>query len=566
MKNRLYFAKYGAWALSALMMFSACRTEDPIVESPQPTTPDQELNSLSFEIGNIATQPDSVGTKTILTPGAGGKTLNATWKSNDKAYVVIAGKPSGVFTAKTTEKQTIFTGDIACAQGDKFAFFYPNVNGSSVVKGDSESKLVLNISQQDGELTTIAEKFDFTLAKGTVESVSKASKLAKGVVSSKKNMLTTLLLKFRTDKGEPITDITRLEIEGVDIQATLDLASEAGLQTFGDHKGKIVMENLGSGNGVETIYVALFPGVSKLTFRASRKSDKLSWGGVINQADYNKPSMLIKASPRLYCYMDVDGVKWAMGNLYFDGRAFHVADKQEFLVNDWDLDKPEVNYQRVSQTGNTDLFYYSALMGEDGKYHWDNWSVLFNIRFGYNISGRLYENPQESNWANGSTQWNPVARYGDIAFWATKGAFRLPTREEMIKLTQRKHQYCFVVGKDNKLCYGIAFDMTPDNKHIKENSFIWKTSGTQKTPEVQQKDLKSGEILFLPVGGFRARSEIWGKAVGSKTNRYYLYYQTATAASPTEYYILYSNAAKLTADETIITGKGSNVRPVLNFL
>ena len=56
-----------------------------------------------------------------------------------------------------------------------------------------------------------------------------------------------------------------------------------------------------------------------------------------------------------------------------------------------------------------------------------------------------------------------AALYGDIAYWATQGTWRLPTQAELQKLyNEASYQYGYYTTEDGKNVYGYLF--TPPMK------------------------------------------------------------------------------------------------------
>ena len=104
------------------------------------------------------------------------------------------------------------------------------------------------------------------------------------------------------------------------------------------------------------------------------------------------------------------------------------------------------------------------------------------------ISGKMFTDEA----CTAETSDFAAALYGDIAYWATQGTWRLPTQAELQKLyNEASYQYGYYTTEDGKNVYGYLF--TPPMK----SGRVENTSARQITDE----ELVGG--LFLPATGYR---------------------------------------------------------------
>ena len=180
-------------------------------------------------------------------------------------------------------------------------------------------------------------------------------------------------------------------------------------------------------------------------------------------------------------YVSVCGIKWARGNLQHLGEEWKIADHQ------WEY----FNYV----DGNTG----SSVTQSSSQMDHFNWGVCgvnalttsFTVcakKVSQDISGKMFTDEA----CTAETTDFSAASYGDIAYWATQGSWRLPTQAELEKLyNEASYQYGYYTTEDGKNVYGYLF--TPPKK----SGRIENTTARQITDE----ELISG--LFLPATGCR---------------------------------------------------------------
>lgn len=238
-------------------------------------------------------------------------------------------------------------------------------------------------------------------------------------------------------------------------------------------------------------------------------------------------------------YVKVEGVKWAKGNLrvkkeasYEDGwqAGFNLFDYQwqtAYAESDGNTVTEALSSDVSRSTTFYDLFNWGGL-GRSCQYNNSGYITPTTAKF--DISGRVFstrEGSKEvldaavldeddrfqfwdvfSGYNNGVSDpatgtGNPTI-YGDIAFWASKGQYRMPTSSEIVKLRTNESaatgQAGYYITPGGDTVYGVLLKSTPS----------WSSASMNTTAvEVTDADLESG--LFLPKAGRRASSETHSK-------------------------------------------------------
>ena len=204
------------------------------------------------------------------------------------------------------------------------------------------------------------------------------------------------------------------------------------------------------------------------------------------------PIRAIKRDNRKINYVEVCGIKWAKGNLLYD--AVNGGD-QSFETN-WKL-APEQWY----------YFNYADGFGQQTYDQWENQIDHFN--FGvcgsnalsnssnptfnrlYDVAGKMYT---DANCTQECSDFSK-AQYGDIAFWASRGKYRMPTMAEFHKIgDEASISFGYCLSQDNKKVYGCLFT-NPVGERIIDSNDKQFTKG----------DLDKG--LFLPFNSTRLNPE-----------------------------------------------------------
>lgn len=111
----------------------------------------------------------------------------------------------------------------------------------------------------------------------------------------------------------------------------------------------------------------------------------------------------------------------------------------------------------------------------------------------FSISGKLFTDRACTN----VTEDFGSACYGDLAFWASKGQYRLPTLEEIESLRECDIQYGHVLTPDGMKVWGLYYTEALDPENPQFNGL---------DTEISSEQLEKG--LFLPCAGRRADSSV----------------------------------------------------------
>lgn len=242
-------------------------------------------------------------------------------------------------------------------------------------------------------------------------------------------------------------------------------------------------------------------------------------------------------------FIKVEGVKWAKGNLrvkqeesYEDGwqAGFNIFDNQYETVYA-SQDQSSVNYTHL--TTYYDVFNWGGL-GRTTRY--GNSGFITQTDAGnegierLDISGKIFSRREgtfdelQESILSGDAQfayWNVFAGYdggkgnpniyGDVAYWASKGKYRMPTNNEIVTLraaVDKQHanaEACYYMLGDVRID-GILLTSTP--------SWVESTLITTSR-ELTEADLESG--LFLPKTGRREQGVTNCKVVFANAQGYY---------------------------------------------
>lgn len=196
-------------------------------------------------------------------------------------------------------------------------------------------------------------------------------------------------------------------------------------------------------------------------------------------------------------YIEVGGTKWAKGNLQYVKGA---STTNGFSVN-WSIADNQWSYPDCG-LGYGD---FSIEQSPDAVYHF-NWGVCGDnslsqklyANFIGDISGKMFK---DRNCTQQTTDFSEAA-YGDIAFWASRGKYRMPSHTEMQRLfTVCSYSHGSYRAKDGSLTYGFLFK-NPNGVRVIE------TKGQVYT------DYDMEHYLFLPAAGNREYNNGKMKRIG----------------------------------------------------
>ena len=209
--------------------------------------------------------------------------------------------------------------------------------------------------------------------------------------------------------------------------------------------------------------------------------------------------------------VEVCGVKWAKGNLAYDA-----AGGDAIFREGWKLAPEQWYYYHYNQRDafNKNSKPYSGkplradVASSATAYDHFNW---FGIEDSYSNDGAAYAIPKPESDLSGMMFSDQVcevkvadfekAKFGDVAYWATKGLYRTPTVEEMNALYEKasvKYGHCEVPDPDhesgNIKVWGFLFT-NPAGERVRE---------VEADNEISLTELETG--VFFPLAGRRAAS------------------------------------------------------------
>ena len=234
---------------------------------------------------------------------------------------------------------------------------------------------------------------------------------------------------------------------------------------------------------------------------------------------------------------------WAMGNLQYNAAGttkagfqdhWTLADKQWHYFS-YDIAEA-FNKNSKAYNGTTQRADIPATRDAYDHFNWggieDNFS--YNNKFatradgGVDICGKMFTDAELTT----ETKDFAAAKYGDLAFWASKGQYRMPTEAELSTLFEKANaQYGYVLIKD------------ASGQQVKVNDVdlkVWGWLFTEPTDprvvetterEITETELTDGKGLFLPLGGRKANSSDT-QVINTRCIALYWAGTTATISNP----------------------------------
>ena len=182
-------------------------------------------------------------------------------------------------------------------------------------------------------------------------------------------------------------------------------------------------------------------------------------------------------------YIEVAGIKWATGNLQYEKDT--TADG---FAAGWRIAKNQASYQNDNTTtradyNQSDLFNFGGI--EDPFSPLATASVVAEI--GTDISGKLYT---DQACTTATTDF-AAAKYGDIAYWASNGKYRMPTEAEIATLLASASAVKATYTLAGKTITGVYFFNPAEG--------TTPTIDTATAQAITDEDLAVG--IFLPFAG-----------------------------------------------------------------
>lgn len=221
-------------------------------------------------------------------------------------------------------------------------------------------------------------------------------------------------------------------------------------------------------------------------------------------------------------YVDVCGVKWARGNLQYDA----VNGGGELFQENWKIASSQWHFFRYDegitsyQTSKTDKQIDHFTWGVCGEWDYLNDVKIYSTAKNTDINAKMFT---DADCKTITTDYES-AKYGDIAYWASNGQYRLPTAEEIdLLINTASYQFGYYLTTEGVKINGCLFT-TPTDGRITDSNY----------KSLTDNDLKKG--LFIPIAGgshtnrtvieglFNGESSYWTSTVESYPQTIHLTY------------------------------------------
>ena len=426
-------------------------------------------------------------TRTILSEGtnsSGQPILNDVWKKGDKVYVYNLTSPAPyneALRADESSARTTFTGYASCSLDDTLSLFYPDISTVENVTGNYQNNgdnLTLNISQQNGTLQRIQERFDFCTGRAKVTSFSGFNAVAEyGVM---KNIISIVKFNFYYN-GSTLTNITSVKViddDNMYMQRVYNLRELEYDDSAEDNQLATNGIYFNFASGVSSFYQVFFPGTVSLTFSivANGNSYVGYLAGTLKEGCFYSTDVYCSANSllgSLPVVSDKIGQLWAKGNLYYKDGAFHVYENQYEYMLTSDMRNGSVASGNAYYFTATDLFNFGDVgtLLPDGTLGFYNYNTDYET---WKLSSYESGNYYHTGYDCTSKQNLGICgdRRYDICTRALGANWRLPSYYEMYQTMSNRGMGYY---------YNMYFYSTPQDK----------TAGSDT------------EGLFLPPSGTR---------------------------------------------------------------
>lgn len=375
------------------------------------------------------------------------------WRKGDKFIVYNLTSPDGTdeLVAKGNGANTLLEGDVTCADNDEIAVFFPYQQSA----GHEQYKVDINLNKsnlsenghvvelpQDGKLENL-KYFDFSYGTTHVRTTPGSNNVT-GNVQMKKQYA-VLRLKFKAD-GQELKNLKKLTISNVITSGIFDMSTG---QLTEKQKGDITITPSAP---LDSFVVAVFPedhfqptftvvGSDNKTYRFSVGVDL-----PIEKANYDRYVVAVKKYDPNPPYVEVEGVKWGKYNLqYTPGEKIDGwVDGYHLAKNPWDYFYPDNDIPGLNGGLNPDAVKFDRFRwGDISKAH--NYANASRPHYSKSTTG-ISEKILDSN-----------SEFGDLAYYASKHNWRLPTMDDFKKLMANTTQYAGYIEVDGHKIYGSLF-------------------------------------------------------------------------------------------------------------
>lgn len=386
------------------------------------------------------------------------------WVKGDKFIAYNLTTPNGFDYIVTIEggKTMKFEGEVTCKKGDNIALFYPfKQNDYGVTPGNVSVSLDQNTVIENGNLVT--GKQDGTIENikyvdyswGLAKNISTTDFKGWGTINFRKQYA-LLLVKFCND-GKPIKNIKSLTISNEPSKGEFNL--KTGQYVFPskiDNPSSYTF-TINPSAPLDSFYVAVFPNdnyrpvFTIQTTDGSEYEQALTDGMRIERARYYTITMNMGCTP----WVDIDGVKWSRYNLQYTP-----GDQRTGWVSGYHLAKNPWDYFYTDKCGTSPQGACMPNATQTVKFDHFRWG---DIAEAYRYS-RAFMCYYWTVRGNIPSMLSSTQNYGDLAYYASRGKWKLPTKGDFDKLMAKTGQYIgYYKDCNNNVIYGILFDPTVNN-------------------------------------------------------------------------------------------------------
>ena len=604
--NKMKFLM-AAFCVTTGSLFTACH-DNEIDNNPD----NQEVARTYHLTANANTAVSTNGeSRALVQDGSNPKVLKSAWLANDEVMAfVLADSASSTQTEYSMIKSlqagqgSIFKGEIKPRSGNlttsnELCFFYPG----AASKGSSRTitpvtrkkrsntdyyhepndkitnRVELNMSQQDGTVETISNRFDFQWKKVNPSSVQGED--VNVSIGNMERVVSFWGLRFTDKNNQILTNIDSVyisNVKGTDV-FNLGTGKFEELNPSDESQNIVITPPAGkkiSSAGGKYTYVAMFPGTYKdviIMVYVGNTCYMREYASLTFKANnVHHSDILQMKEPQREPYVTVQGIKWATGNFIHYGpenggywgiaptqwwisrRAVMLGSNRKEVSSGGTLTTSQFEDTPVQTTDDVDLFRYGAI---------ENALQLNNGAFkakSTDIAKKFWNNDrpvftQEVNRAQ--------AKYGDIVWYYTMNnqqRYRMPNEAEMNTLYSNANvRAAFCYTDKGTIVYGAYF--TSNNGELRVQDFPVGTKAYHKYSNVTAL-VRANKGLFLPITGYRDtgsnkmiyRDMVWGGDA-------YGQYMTSTSTLPNFASALWFGAKQWKYVGTA-KGQASAIRPV----
>ena len=463
--KKIYGLILGVIALGLTSCSSDLNNEEKAPVGPNETA----KRTLSIATGDVKTRSE-------VNIDAGNK-----WVTGDKFMAfnrTFTGPSSesrfGILTASSTGTRTTLDGVIACKDNDELGIFYPG----TFVAGHDQGKMPVIMTAsyingnkgQDGSVENL-KYFDYSYGKGKV-TVNGAS--ASGSVDMKK-LYSVLELDF-TAGGVKLTNIKKLVLSNVYTEAVYNIPNNE-LENY--ETGAI---EVNSPVELKKVYVAILPKSHFSPTFEVYTADNKAYRFTINDPNFNLVAakvypitVAVKEFTPNPPYIEIGDVKWGKYNLQYTPNSKTVGWKDGYHLakNPWDYFYTESSPMNLEPN----VIKIPSSNADNTKFDHFRWGDISKAHsFAYDDKDHYYTSVENIEKKNSNNE------YGDIAYYASKGDWRLPNAAEFESLMKNTTEYIGYYPSEAGDVLGVLFvpDGVAHGKIIGKNGQVVGNSNENK--------------------------------------------------------------------------------------